>query len=152
MNLKVLIAACAALGACSPPAPTTQAPTEPPAALSTETANAEVLGVATPVVSASIGQRVTLAPTQVAIRDDWAWIVAQPLTPGGGAIDWATTSFAVQAREGVLDGGGTTYVLLKRENGQWRVVEHAIGPTDVAWTDWPTRHGAPADLMGLPPG
>ena len=66
-----------------------------------------------------------------------------------GAIDWARTKYGDQSAEGVLDGGGTTYALLKRENGQWRVLEFVIGPTDVAYADWPERHDAPAGLMGL---
>jgi hypothetical protein len=52
-------------------------------------------------------------------------------------------------REGWMD-GDTTYALLKRENGQWRVLAHAIGPTDVAWSDWPERFGVSHDVVGLP--
>jgi hypothetical protein len=30
------------------------------------------------------------------------------------------------------------------------VLEHVIGPTDVAWIEWAAEHGVPADILGLP--
>lgn len=144
-----LVALALTLSACSQPA-------EPPAPAAPEApspgaARAELIDAATPVISAAIGQPVSLAPSTVNMQNDWAWLVAQPQTPSGGEIDWSTTTLADAAAEGMLDGGGTTYVLLKRENGAWRVLDQVIGPTDVAWLDWPARHGAPPELMGLPP-
>jgi hypothetical protein len=50
----------------------------------------------------------------------------------------------------MLDGSGRTYALLRRQDGEWRVIDHAVGPTDVAWADWPQRHGAPASLFEMP--
>jgi hypothetical protein len=137
------------VAACSEP---TAPPPAPAASEAPDPAvsSAEVLAAAAPVVSATIGLSVSLSPTTVNIQDDWAWVVAQPQTPEGGAIDWSATAFAEDAALGVLDGGGTTYVLLKRENGAWRVLDHVVGPTDVAWINWPTQYGAPAGLLGLP--
>lgn len=102
-----------------------------------------------PAVGAAIGAPVAFTVTTKRTEGDWGWLVAQPWTPDGAQIDWSTTSYAERAREGMLDGGGTTYALLRRENGQWRVVDFAVGPTDVAYADWPQRHGAPASLMDL---
>ncbi|MBC7767808.1 MAG: hypothetical protein H7124_03405 [Phycisphaerales bacterium] len=146
MKIIGAIFAALALAACSPQAPREQAP---PAAPSPEAASQELLDALTPVVAADIGQPVAFTIETVRVENEWAWLVVQPQAPGGGAIDWARTKYDVQAAEGVLDGGGTTYALLKRENGQWRVLEFVIGPTDVAYGNWPERHGAPAGLMGL---
>ncbi|GGK00230.1 hypothetical protein [Luteimonas terricola] len=33
--------------------------------------------------------------------------------------------------------------------GTWRVLDHAIGPGDVAWIDWPQAHAAPRALFGF---
>jgi hypothetical protein len=33
--------------------------------------------------------------------------------------------------------------------GTWRVLDHAIGPGDVAWLDWPQAHAAPRALFGF---
>jgi hypothetical protein len=148
----LLVAFGLALAACSEPPPPAE-PAAPPApeAPSADAASADVLAAAVPIVSATIGTPVSLSPSTMNVQNDWAWLVAQPQTPTGGEIDWSTTAFAEDAALGILDGGGTTYVLLKRENGAWRVLDHVVGPTDVAWSNWPTQYGAPAELMGLPP-
>ena len=31
----------------------------------------------------------------------------------------------------------------------WTLVDHAIGPSDVAWISWPARHAAPRQLFGF---
>jgi hypothetical protein len=151
MNLRVILAAVALFAAaCTPPAATTTETPQTPATPSTDATTAALLAALTPVVSAEIGQPVRLQTTTVNVRDEWAYIVAQPRKPDGAAIDWSTTSLAGRAADGVLDGDGMTYALLKEENGAWTVLEHAIGPTDVAWIDWAAAHGAPPDILGLP--
>jgi len=147
MKLK-MIAAALALAACTP-APSDTAAPAPPAAPSPEVASQELLAALTPVMAQDLGQPVSFTIETVRIDNDWGWLVVQPQTEAGGAIDWAATKYAVQAAEGVLDGGGRTYALLKRQNGLWRVVDFVVGPTDVAYGDWPARHGAPPELLGL---
>ena len=140
--MRLLIAALAA--ACSPPAQTT--PATPPEAPSAEAESASLVAALTPVVAADVGQpNVTLTAETVRVQDDWGWLVAQP-----HGVDWSATKYAARAEAGALDGNGTTYALLKRENGAWRVLDFVVGPTDVAYMDWPARHGAPPELMGLP--
>lgn len=148
MKLKALIAALA-LAACSPQAPSEPIAPAAPAAPSPEAESQALLDALTPVLSADLGQPVSFTIDTVRVDNDWAWLVVQPQAAGGGAVDWPRTRYATQAAEGVLDGGGTTYALLKRESGAWRVVDFVVGPTDVAYGDWPERHGAPAGLMGL---
>jgi hypothetical protein len=135
--------------ACSPPAPKTEAaPGEP--GIPVETSNPErdaMTAALAPLVQAEIGLPVSFTVTTMRVENDWGWLVAQPWTPDGTQIDWSQTRYAQRAADGVLDGGGTTYALLRRENGQWRVVDFAVGPTDVANADWSERHGAPASLM-----
>lgn len=156
MNITrhVLIALALLAAACSPPAAEDTAPVAEEAPASAEAAvaaeNTLLLDALQPVLQQEIGQPISLTTTSSKVEGDWGWIVVQPLTPEGGQLDWSQTPFATRAAEGVLDGGGTTYALLKRENNAWRVVDHAIGPTDVAWVDWPTEHGAPASLFETP--
>jgi hypothetical protein len=146
MKIKALLVVLA-LAACSPPAPSE--PAAPAPAPAADAANAEMLAALAPVVSAAIGQPISFTIDTVRVDNDWAWLVVQPQAADGSPLDWSQTSFASAHANGVLDGNGTTYALLKRENGQWRVVEHVIGPTDVAYIDWPARHGAPPELLGL---
>ena len=146
-----LVAFGLALAACSEAAP----PPEPaaPAALQAPSADAAteaLLAVLTPLVSAEIGQPIRFEPTNVTIRDEWAYVVGQPQQPDGAAINWATTALASRYENGVMDTGGATHVLLKQENGVWRVVTHVIAPTDVAWLAWPAEYGVPPDVLGVP--
>lgn len=97
--------------------------------------------------SADIGRPVTFQVTTKRVEGDWGFIVGQPWTPEGAQLDWSTTRYAEQAREGMLDGNGTTYALLRRQNGTWTVTAFAVGPTDVAYADWPQSYGAPASLF-----
>jgi hypothetical protein len=135
--------------ACSPPPATTEAP-QPPAAPSADATTQALLAALTPVVAQDIGQPVSLQVSTTNVRDEWAFVTAQPRQPDGSAIDWSTTGLAQRAAAGMLDGDGTTYALLKNENGAWTVLEHAIGPTDVAWIEWAAEHGVPPDILGLP--
>jgi hypothetical protein len=144
----LLIALVALAAACSPPATTT---TEaPPAAPAADAATQALVDALTPVVAQSIGQPVSLQTTTVNVRDEWAFVQAQPRKPDGSAIDWSTTSLAEREELGVLDGDGATVALLKNENGTWTVLEHAIGPTDVPYIEWAGEHGVPPDILGLP--
>jgi len=145
----VVLALAAFAMACSPPAPKTEAaPGEP--GIPAEAPNLErdaMTAALAPRVQAEIGQAVSFTVTTMRVENDWGWLVAQPWTSDGTQIDWSQTRYAERAAEGTLDGGGTTYALLRRENGQWRVVDFAVGPTDVAWADWSERYGAPEGLM-----
>jgi hypothetical protein len=140
------IAALALLAACSPPGQ--QKSSDDITASESQT---DPLALAlTPVLAENIERPISLSVQTSTMDGDWGWIVAQPWTADGTQIDWSQTPYAERAREGVLDGNGVTYALLKREDGQWRVVEFAVGPTDVPWIEWAERHGAPASLMVMP--
>lgn len=149
----LLIAVVALAAACTPPASTTTETPEAPAAplpgVNDEQTQA-LLNVLDPVLSTLIGQPVSLQPTTVNVRDEWAFIIGQPRKPDGTAIDWSTTTLAQRAADGVLDGDGQTFALLKNVNGAWEVLEYVVGPTDVAHIEWAGKHGVPPDVLGLP--
>jgi hypothetical protein len=157
--MRVAILALAlALTACNPaqaPSEQTEAPATTAGDGQTQAPDPERDAMAAALAGPAgeaIGTPVSFTVTTKTVDGDWGWLVTQPWTQDGTAIDWSTTRYAARAQEGVLDGGGTTYALLRRENGNWRVVDFAVGPTDVAYADWPRRYGAPPALMGLPPG
>lgn len=129
----------------------TQAPTVPEApAASAEDQTAALVEALTPTVSELIGQPISLETHRISVMGDWAWLVATPRQPDGAPLDWAATSFASAHENGVLGSDGATYALFKREGETWRVVDYVVGPTDVAWVDWPARHGAPEALFEMP--
>jgi hypothetical protein len=156
MSMRAIIFAAAALLAACSPAPQTK--TETPAPDSTQQTEAPdperdaMVAALSPAASAEIGVPVTFTVSTKRTQGDWGWIVGHPWTPDGAALDWSTTHYATQAREGALDGNGTTYALLHRQNGAWTVTALVVGPTDVAWAEWPERYGAPAELMEIGEG
>ena len=96
-------------------------------------------------------ERETQGPVEFGVRElrrsgDFAFGVLNPQRPGGTPIRWQDTRFAQALRAGAFD-GGTTYVLWRWESGGWRVLEYAIGPTDVVWIDWQQRHRLPEALF-----
>lgn len=38
-------------------------------------------------------------------------------------------------------------ILMRREAGAWRVVDHVLGPTDVHWYGWLDAYGLPEALF-----
>lgn len=146
MSMRAILFTLAiGLAACTP------APTEPEApAASAEDQTAALVEALTPTVSELIGQPISLETHRMSVMDDWAWLVATPRQPDGAPLDWAATSFASAHENGVLGSDGATYALFKREGETWRLVDYVVGPTDVAWVDWPTRHGAPEALFEMP--
>lgn len=150
--MRALLIAFATLAAsCSPPSQQTAETPEAPAAPSADAETRAILESLTGFVGIGFGAPLSFQPTTVRVQDDWAWVIAQPRAPDGGPLDWSRTSYAEQAREGMLDGDGTTYALLQRQNDRWTVMNFVIGPTDVAYLDWTAQHGAPPELI-TPPG
>jgi len=140
----IVIGLTLVLGACGQPeAP----PPAPPIASGIEAEGSALTETLTPVVSGEIGTPVSLQIRHVAIMNEWAWLIAAPRQPDGAPLDWSTTNFAGAQEHGVLGEDGAVYALLKREDGGWRVVDHVVGPTDVAWESWPQQYGAPAALF-----
>lgn len=149
--MRALLVAIATLAAaCSPPAVTTSETPETPTAPSPDAQTEALLGVLAPVVSAEVGQTVSLHTSTVNVRDEWAYVVAQVRNADGSEIDWARTNLASRYENGVMDTGGGLHALLKNDSGTWIVLEHVIAPTDVAWIEWAARHGVPPDILGLP--
>jgi len=100
------------------------------------------------VAEEDLAQPVIFAVDALRVQGRWAFGIVHPRTPAGGAIDFRLTRHADRLEAGVLD-GDVTYVLLRRTGARWAVRDYVIGPTDVAFADWPAEYGAPAALMGL---
>jgi hypothetical protein len=148
MNLRIIaIAAVTMLAACNPQTPE---PAAPPAVESPDQQSAALSAALAPIASTEIGQSVALQIQTSRVMNEWAWVIAMPTQPDGAAIDWSTSAMASRHENGVLGDNGMIYALLRQDNGAWTVVEHVIGPTDVAWLDWPAQHGAPEALFEMP--
>lgn len=147
MNSAIAVAVAlfaSALAACTPPTPGAATDVQ-----SAEQPDDAIRAAATEALQADIGQPIGLNIETLRTEGDWAWVIATPMTPSGEAVDFSATKYGQAVADGVFDGGGTTYMLLQRRaDGGWAVVEFVVGPTDVAWLEWPAKYGFPPSLFG----
>ena len=97
-------------------------------------------------VAEALGKPVLFRVSHLAVSGNWAFLRAEMEGPGGAPVDYAGTPMADAAQHGVAS--RTYAALLQRTGSGWTVMDKAIGPTDVAWEDWPARHRAPPEIFG----
>ena len=141
--------AIALLAGCAPSAPPPAPPADVKLAAATPAEQVAILAALMPSIQRELDQSVGFKDVDVKTEGDWAWVKALPTSPVGDPIDFSHTAYAERAESHDLDGGGALVALLQREAGAWVVRDFDIGSTDVAYTDWPRKYGAPAELMGL---
>lgn len=124
-----------------------------------------LLALAAAEARAALGKDVSLRPQAVDRSGHWAFVLAQVREPGGAPLSLAGTSFAEAAEAG---GVSDLLAVLFRARGEqpppddpaaesgqaaadetWTVVDRTVLPADVAWLEWPQRHGAPSRLLGI---
>ncbi|ASR45065.1 hypothetical protein BEN78_10190 [Xanthomonas citri pv. mangiferaeindicae] len=132
-----------------------------------------LLDAATAPLRSALGDRVAVDVERLDRLGDWAFLQGTLRAPGGGRPDYAGTPYAERAAAG---GMSDVYVALLRvepaqthaadaaseappHDGtptaakpaatQWTVLDHAIGPSDVAWLTWPQTYAAPRQLFGF---
>ncbi|MGE9271228.1 MAG: hypothetical protein ACQKBU_10530 [Verrucomicrobiales bacterium] len=81
--------------------------------------------------------------THLKIENDWAFLKGTPRTKNDEAIDYSKTPLAEEAE--VAD--ELLVAVLRKTDGQWQVVEHAIFTTDVWWHGIHDRLGAPSSIF-----
>lgn len=108
-------------------------------------ARAALLAAARAPVRAALGKAPKFQVDQLKRDGDWAFLLATMQEADGRPFDFAGTKLADAARHGAVS--RTYAALLRHKAGGWEVVAKAIGPSDVAWEDWPQRYGAPASLF-----
>lgn len=94
-----------------------------------------------------LGQPVRFDVQALNVGGDWVFLYARLQDAGGEPVDWSRTALAGAAGQGYVS---PVYVaLLQREGEAWALRAEAIGPTDVAWQDWPAKYGAPQALFAI---
>jgi hypothetical protein len=106
---------------------------------------AAILDVARQPVTKRLAKKVTLVVRTLERQGDWAFLVAAMQDGAGRPISYAGTPLASAEAEGMVSKDYAA--LLRLSGGQWRLIDNAVGPTDVAWADWPQKHGAPKALF-----
>jgi hypothetical protein len=102
---------------------------------------AAILSPLRTVVSSALKSEVEFVVERARICGDWAFVVATPQRKGGGELRWKGTVCAGDTSH--LAGG-----LMRRSGTAWSLVEYALCPSDVAWSDWPEKYKAPEQLFG----
>jgi len=103
---------------------------------------AAILDALRPAVEGQLRPPVEFTVSRLRVEDGWAFAEVEPQRPGGRAIDAAALRLDTEIMDGL-----TTWALLKKQRGGWTLVEWIIGPTDVAWSDWPAMHGTPRGIF-----
>lgn len=105
-----------------------------------------LLDTVRPVFEMETGGSIEFVVKRLAVQGDWSFGHVVLQRPGGKPINWNKTKFAADLREGFFDPASSFFLLQKSEKG-WRVYDHAIGPTDVAWDGWRQELGLSMDLF-----
>jgi hypothetical protein len=100
-----------------------------------------------PRVEHDLDQQVIFKVSRLKIQNGWAFAIVHPRQPDGREIDWSRTRFAQDYEAGMFS--DLACVLLRKQGKGWRIVDYALGPSDVAYEDWSRRHGAPRAIFGL---
>jgi hypothetical protein len=106
---------------------------------------AAIIDAARQPVGKRLGKPVKFKVKRLERQGDWAFLIAAMQDASGNPITYAGTPLASAEVEGMVS---KDYIALLRVSaGKWRVVDNAVGPTDIAWADWSGRHGAPQALF-----
>jgi len=108
-------------------------------------ARAAILASAVAPAEKELGQSITLQTKQLRVLGEWAFVHAAMHGTGGKAVSYSGTRYQEAAEHGHKS--DKYAALLKRSDHGWHIEAYAIGPTDVAWQDWPQTYGAPQALF-----
>ncbi len=97
-------------------------------------------------VKPQIKQDVTFVVRSLQIKNNYAFLKGNVRDAKGGKFDFSKTIFKDEEKEGMFD-GDPVYALLKKVNGKWKYLIHAIGPTDVVYACWASTYKAPKELF-----
>lgn len=106
---------------------------------------AAILDAAREPVAKRLGKPVKFKVRTLNCDGDWAFLAAAMEDAAGKPISYAGTPLASAEAEGAIS--KDFVALLRRTGGRWRIVDHALGPTDVAWADWAAKHKAPPSIF-----
>ena len=96
-------------------------------------------------VQKKLKQEVVFKVDHLKVQNGWAFLMAGPQKPDGGAIDYRDTSYADAYDAGAFE--NNVIALLHKVGGQWRVVRYVIGATDVAYYGWDKKFRAPSAIF-----
>jgi len=109
------------------------------------TERSALLDTLRPPVEKELKQNVVFVINQINVQGTWAFVDGRLRTTDGKVPNWKGTPYARAAGYGAQSDGISA--LLKRSGNGWRIVEKAIGCTDVCYVDWWKRYKAPKAIF-----
>ena len=107
--------------------------------------SAAVLDALRPMVEAEVGKPVEFVVGDMRVVGEWAFVIASPQRPGGGAVEYLYTRYQDAVDAGAFD--GQAIALLRQTPSGWLVYEYSLGATDVVWADWGGRYPLPPEVF-----
>jgi hypothetical protein len=98
-----------------------------------------------PSIEKELKQKIVFVIHQINVQGTWAFVDGRLRTSDGKVPSWKGTPYAKAASYGAQSDGISA--LLKRSGKGWRIVEKAIGCTDVCYVDWWKRYKAPKAIF-----
>lgn len=94
-------------------------------------------------VEKALKQKIVFVTDNFNVQGSWAFVSGRPTTPSGDNPSLKGTAW--DGSEDLFD--NNFFGLLRKSNGKWRVVTHALGCTDVCYSDWWQRYKAPKAIF-----
>ena len=101
-----------------------------------------IMNAMRPTLARKLNAPIQFVVKELRVFDDWAFAQVVPQRPGGRPINLRNIPLRAEAE--YMD-GVRTEVFLRRKNGRWQVIEHAIGATDAWYVAYCTK--APRALL-----
>jgi hypothetical protein len=96
-------------------------------------------------IEKKLKQKVQFVPQTFNVQGNWAFIFGTLQDSKGGEPNYKGTEYQAAIDAGMFD--SNFQALLRKQNGNWRVVTYEIGCTDVCWIPWIKEFKAPKAIF-----
>ena len=107
----------------------------------------QILDAIRPEVEKELKQPVKIRVRGLSLMGNFAFLNGVAKNAKGQSIDYASTVYARQVKEGFFD--DNLFAICKKENGNWKCLQYYIGCTDACFWEWPDKYGLSKKLFGL---
>jgi hypothetical protein len=107
--------------------------------------SAAILKALSVPASKDLKQGITFRTEKLKVQGNWAFVAGQAKNAEDGEPNWKLTRY--QKFIDNNDFEDNLFALLKKTNGQWRVVTYMMNCHDVCYLDWDKKYRAPKAII-----
>jgi hypothetical protein len=96
-------------------------------------------------VEKELKQKVVFVASNLKCQNGWGFFSGKAQRPNGSPVDYSRTAYAEQIEMDMFE--DNLFAVLKKNGDSWKVVEYAIGCTDVCYEEWSAKHRAPIRIF-----